>query len=192
MAGSVNHDAIKHLVDRIPLNSKGAEIGVWKGRTSLEIVKRRQPKELHLVDPWSIEPYNGENEHGSYQDYIDRYTKMVGDDFQGYYDQVHKDVVKTFKPYDNVEIHRTTSTQFFLYQQVQSFDWVYIDADHSYRGCLHDLIRGFCVLRDGGLLFGDDYRGPEHKPGVWRAVSEFREFGFEFERFGDSQYCFTV
>lgn len=51
-------------------------------------------------------------------------------------------------------------------------DWVYIDADHSYRSVQQDLHAWWPKLREGGLFAGHDYaefRGF----GVKRAVDEF-------------------
>ncbi len=50
-------------------------------------------------------------------------------------------------------------------------DFLYIDADHSYEGCLADLERWWPYVRQGGVLAGDDYG--DACPGVKRAWDEF-------------------
>ena len=39
-------------------------------------------------------------------------------------------------------------------------DYLYVDADHSYEGCLSDLELWWPHLRVGGLIAGDDYDDP--------------------------------
>ena len=39
----------------------------------------------------------------------------------------------------------------------ESLDFVYLDALHSYRDCMNDLIAWFPKLKAGGLMAGDDY-----------------------------------
>lgn len=50
------------------------------------------------------------------------------------------------------------------------FDLVFIDADHSYAGCRHDILAYTPKVKPGGLLAGHDYQ-PDW-PGVVRAVDE--------------------
>lgn len=49
-------------------------------------------------------------------------------------------------------------------------DVIYVDGSHDYHDCAADLRDYWPLLRDGGVLFGDDY---EAWPGVTRAVDEF-------------------
>ena len=39
------------LLHSLPRNSVGAEIGVWRGEFSADIVRRVRPRRLHLIDP---------------------------------------------------------------------------------------------------------------------------------------------
>ena len=51
-------------------------------------------------------------------------------------------------------------------------DAIYIDASHEYLDCKTDMEAYWELLRDGGIMFGDDYDWP----GVKRAVDEFVAF----------------
>lgn len=51
-------------------------------------------------------------------------------------------------------------------------DFVYIDADHSFRGCLQDIIVWFPKVKIGGIIGGHDYDSSQH-PGVTIAVNDF-------------------
>lgn len=61
-------------------------------------------------------------------------------------------------------------------------DCLYVDADHSYEGCLSDLQHWTPHLRQGALLMGDDYDNPMC-PGVAQAWTEFEAIQqLEFQR----------
>ena len=51
-------------------------------------------------------------------------------------------------------------------------DVLYVDADHTYEGCVADLVTWTPHVRAGGLLLGDDYAHPGY-PGVRRAWEDF-------------------
>ena len=64
---------------------------------------------------------------------------------------------------------------FEKYSDVE-LDWIYVDGDHSYEGCLSDLENSLKAVKPGGLILGDDYGWPNskwNKPGVTKAVNEF-------------------
>lgn len=49
------------LLEMLPENSIGMEIGVHLGDFSQEILEKVKPKELHLVDPWKYEKSDAYN-----------------------------------------------------------------------------------------------------------------------------------
>lgn len=59
------------------------------------------------------------------------------------------------------------------------FDWIYLDATHTYAAARDDLRRWWPKLRVGGLMSGHDYQfqhqtiGPGYTFGVRDAVDEF-------------------
>jgi hypothetical protein len=61
------------------------------------------------------------------------------------------------------------------------FDFIYVDADHSYEGCKRDLILCSEKIKKGGIIAGHDYfvNIAKHKGdfscGVGKAVNEFCE-----------------
>lgn len=40
---------------------------------------------------------------------------------------------------------------------MQSVDFVYVDADHSYVGCVRDIKAWYSKLKPGGIMLGDDF-----------------------------------
>lgn len=187
MSGKGINKTAKSTVKKIPKNSIGIEIGVWRGYTSEKFLEKAS--HLHLVDSWSVIPYQGSKEHGNYENYISKYADMVGstnpEDFQKYYDNIYESVCEKFEG-ENVTIHRMTSSEFFKIFK-QTVDWIYIDGDHSYAGCLQDLENSKNLIKKGGSIFGDDYR--KEKLGVKKAVNEFVEkYNLQINIYAGDQY----
>lgn len=140
-----------------------AEIGVWRGDFSQKILDLG-PKELHLIDPWV------------HQDF--EWVKLAkGQKIIDAYNYVRE----RFSENQNTIIHRKNSTDAFFGEQY--FDWVYIDADHSYDSVLADLNHWYPQVKKGGFLCGDDY-GWSHKltRGPKPAVDEFsKKYGLRLE-----------
>jgi hypothetical protein len=176
---------------RIKRGSYGVEIGVWRGDSSELFLDKMGPEGvLHLVDSWSVTPYEGTDEHGGFEDYLSRYEKLVGsrdpESFQSYYDKIHNSVKERFAG-RGVVIHRMTSEKFFSNPPRTIFNWAYIDASHAYEEVMKDLTSASLLVEAGGVIWGDDY-SPK-KPGVLQAVDDFaNELGLPLENFGGDQY----
>jgi hypothetical protein len=182
MATHTNKDS-HNLMHVIKPNTVGAEIGVWFGNTSTQFLKRRL-KKLYMVDSYSVEPYK-ENSEMTYQEYLAKYQPITGEfaeaGFQKYYDRVYTEINSRFRTHKEVEICRMLSDEWFKKYNDVELDWIYIDGDHSYEGCLRDLENALKIVKPGGLILGDDYGWPALKPGVnkWakagvtKAVNEF-------------------
>ena len=121
---------------------------------------------------------------------------MVGsnkeEDFQKYYDKIYEDVKTRFSKYQEVTIHRMTSTEYFDSIEDRSLDWIYIDGAHDFEGCLKDLKQAWTKVKIGGSLFGDDYRWETTKlgkSGVTRAVDAFcDEYKVHPKAFGEIEF----
>jgi hypothetical protein len=130
-----------------------AEIGVWRGSFAQEILKK-EPSELHLIDPW--------RHRWNY------YGRIYGRTPQKKMNKIHDQVKIRFKDNNKVHIHRQFSAQAVKMFENNYFDWIYLDADHSYHQVRLDL---YLWLPKTRYLCGDDYsRG---WPGVVRAVRRF-------------------
>jgi hypothetical protein len=64
----------------------------------------------------------------------------------------------------------TTSRFFKSFDPPLQLDWVYVDASHTYDGCMADLEGSLTIVKPGGIIFGDDYG---NKAAVKRAVDDF-------------------
>ena len=103
-----------------------------------------------------------------------------------------------------VEICRMTSDEWFEqylaakgHGNDEMLDWIYVDGDHSYEGCLKDLNNAKEIVKPGGLILGDDYGWPNskyQKVGVTKAVNEFRKKHnlTTFMQFGQTQFMLRI
>jgi Methyltransferase domain len=154
-----------HLLKELPVGSVGAEIGVWKGDFSRVLLDHVQPKELHLIDPWRF--FDDPDHAGSF--YGGAVAKGQGD-----MDAIYESVVARFDREINcgvVRVHREMSVDAATAFDDASFDWVYVDGDHTYDAVKSDLELYRPKVKPGGLICGDDY-GSDRWPGVARAVDE--------------------
>ena len=199
MMASPNNRDSQHLMHRIPPGSEGAEIGVWAGSTARQFLNCGISR-LELIDPWSVEPYKKSDEYKSYDDYLEKYSRLLNiekkdEDFQKYYDEIYGQVKSTIGQDPRVTIHRMFSDEWFE-SKPEKVDWIYIDGDHGYQGCLNDLENALKIVKPGGMIMGDDYYWPDAqwgKEGVTRAVDRFlKRYMLLKERRGETQYIIRV
>jgi len=106
----------------------GVEIGVHYGVHALSIMKNVPSiKKLYLVDPYGIEPKDGEpSAHRKLRRFEDRISW-----------------IRKYSSDAACEIP-------------DELDFVYIDGDHSYMGVWSDLVRYYRKVRIGGVIGGHD------------------------------------
>lgn len=141
------------LLSRMKKRGKVAEIGVNRGDFSELILKIAEPEQLHLIDIWNSVMYP---------------------------ESLLKEVSARFrKPIDNgkVQIHRESSAQAVDYFENNYFDWIYLDANHSYDSVSEELIKYAPKIKHDGIITGHDYTQGHWEElcryGVVEAVHEF-------------------
>lgn len=167
MAEKLTTDHIKNcklIEDRYQLlreiHTRGtcAEIGILKGDFSREILDTIQPKKLHLVDVDSQ----------AIQIARVRFKEYISDGF--------------------VSTHEEDSSTWLQSMPDETFDWIYIDGDHSYEGVKKDLEAAHPKLKPDGMISLNDYIyfGPSDltKYGVIEATNEFcLKYNYELVHF---------
>ncbi len=141
------------MVSLMPKVGVVAELGVDEGAFSRTLLDGMSPKVLHLVDIWESDRYN---------------------------DQKFKDVQAKFSDElssGQVQITRGSSLEAYRDFADGTFDFVYIDTDHSYGTTKAELHAWAPKVKDDGVLAGHDYKMGNWKSanryGVIEAVHEF-------------------
>lgn len=138
------------------------ELGILSGE-NFELMISHTPIEAVAVDAWANDGIASHNDPGLSQMVLDQLYK----DFKG---------KMTDKPF--VKIYREYTTDATHHFPEEHFDLIYIDADHTYEGCLADLVAWYPKVKKGGFIVGDDYRHAKApktgvKFGVIKAVNRF-------------------
>lgn len=143
----------------------GAEIGVFRGDFSRQILVQARPAKLYLIDPWQNIDDPGLSKSW--------YGADSPNDMPGLYDAVQKRFEAEIAA-GQVELCRGFSADAMARLDDRSLDFVYIDGDHRYEGVLADLELSFAKVRPGGVIAADDHRlGGWWADGVVRAVNAF-------------------
>jgi hypothetical protein len=152
-------------LEMLPEGGIGAEIGVFRGEYTPDILRVARPRELHLIDGW-WELY-GERypDWGAITDYGKLETR------QAYEETKRRTRGKPVKFHigDDLAILPTFEDHFF--------DWVYLDTSHQYEHTLKEL--EILARKVRGLIVGDDWRNDpdarDANAGCARAVRAFCE-----------------
>jgi len=148
----------------------GAEIGVYAGDFSEEILHIVKPAKLGLIDPWI---------HETSEQYKHAWYGGRAQGGQEEMDALHKVVLTRFRRQiraGQVSVHRGYSSEVCKEFPDGYFDWVYIDGNHFYEFVKSDLELYYTKVKRGGYITGDDYKiGDWWEGGVKAAVDEFVE-----------------
>jgi predicted O-methyltransferase YrrM len=87
-------------------------------------------------------------------------------------DREYEHFIKKMSDKTYVKTYREYSSDAVKHFEDNFFDLIYIDADHTYKGCLQDIIEWYPKVKNGGLLLGDDYKVYQSKTGVDFGVIE--------------------
>lgn len=148
----------EQLLELLPKNSIGAEIGVFKGEFSRIILQIINPQLFYLIDPWEGKIESGDK-NGNNIEYIDGNSYYINNIIKEF---LFLPQIKILKHYSHI---------------INSFpnnylDWIYIDGAHDYNTVKHDLTSSYPKIKQGGYIMGHDYT-TNMFPGLVRAVDEF-------------------
>lgn len=145
------------------------EVGTWKGRTAISMatILKHLGMEGEII---CIDTFLGSIEH-----WLDpMYLKMLNQKngyptlyYQFLANVCHTGNQKIITPFPTTS---DNAAQFFVHKGIH-VDMVYIDAGHSYDDVLRDLNHYWPLIRQGGVLVGDDFS--DDWPGVIQAVVDF-------------------
>lgn len=140
-----------------------AEVGVQAGGFFSHLLTDNV-KKAYGIDCWEKSTTDAQNDQG--------YSKEV---LEGMYTSL----VRNYLPDSRVQMIKEFSVAGSTLFPDEYFDFVYIDADHTYEGCLEDLVAWYPKVKKGGIIAGHDYIdiiGGQGVPfGVIQAVEEFSQ-----------------
>ena len=151
------------LLSYLPKDGVGAEIGVAEGAYSAAILEAAEPRELHLIDPWShLEEGSGLLSSDALLAEVEKakeswvsFETPPPANAQG--DSIFEGVARRFEGDARVKLHRQYSYKAAMGFEPGTFDFVYLDGNHHYEFVLRDLHDWSALLKPGGLLFGHDF-----------------------------------
>ena len=123
--------------------TRGAEVGVFIGKTSAHLLASFPGLHLYMVDAWDGRAYSTSEDPIS---------------LRGDFDSLHQRAMDRTAPY-RVRTTVLRMPSLLAADQVEngSLDFAFIDADHSYAATLADCRAWWPKVRPGGILFGHDY-----------------------------------
>jgi hypothetical protein len=158
----------QNLICLLPKASVGAELGVFKGEFSVEILRHVAPRELHLVDVWWEAFGEFYPDWGRYTDFGRLRTRAA-------YERAVEVATQASPSGTKLIFHVGDDLPYLRSVPDGYFDWVYIDSSHEYAHTAAELAILVTKVRRGGLICGDDWTDDEGHvhAGVARAVKEF-------------------
>jgi hypothetical protein len=150
----------EYVIERLAKQNswtRGAELGVWKGRTFKHLLSNLPDLELIGVDLYEAQPDNtgpeqwlpGEHghpwSHDTYYTEVSNFCRVIG---------------------ERAKIWKMTTNAASENVEDNSLDFVFIDADHSYEGCEGDIRNWSPKVKSGGYIMGHDITWPSVKKAV--------------------------
>lgn len=152
---------LRWLVKRARRSRRIIEVGCWLGRSTKAMAAATRGT-VWAVDHWAGTPDDPEQHDRLYADRV-----AGGDLYAEFCANLSREiaggrVIPVRMPSVEAAAHLLTR------HGPGYFDFIFIDADHSYAGCAGDIEAYRPLVAPGGLIAGHDY----HWPGVRQAVDE--------------------
>lgn len=166
-----DHPIISECIEKIRPQTI-AEVGVWKGRCALNMVRYCRGLDLD-AEVICIDTWLGSQEHWLRRDNPHFYHSLsIKNGFPRIYWTFLRNVVDENAQDYITPMPMPSETASYVLQELNvKLDLVHVDAGHEYEAVSADLRRYWSLLRPGGILIGDDY--VPSWPGVRRAADEF-------------------
>lgn len=137
----------ERLLRYLPNNAKIAEIGVARGKFSVQIRRICTPRFFALVDPWIEQDksvYVNDNNNVNMSEQEQRFRKVVAK-FECSSEKSECRVIRKF----SLDAAKDFEDGFF--------DWIYVDANHALAPCLSDLRAWAPKVKSDGFICGHDF-----------------------------------
>lgn len=145
----------QEMLAELPLSLACAELGVFVGDFSRDILRIMRPRRLYLVDTFAGHATS---------------TDQDGKDARTFYMPMVETMLRTQFRNTVVQVERADSVNWIESVPAGWLDFVYIDTTHSYEQTASELAASRRAVRRGGYIAGRGYS--KQFPGVIRAVNE--------------------
>jgi hypothetical protein len=161
------HGSRSDFLRYLPPGGTGIELGVFRGEFSRDLLRRAQPKRLHLVDVWWTAFGELYPDWGAYTRNGSLSTREAYEEVRGVIDRYGAGV--------EIFVHVGDDVEYLASLADGELDWAYVDSSHQYEHTHRELAALDPKIARGGIIAGHDwYSDPgEYHHGVFRAVTEF-------------------
>lgn len=163
--GYAKHNFIRFLDEFKDKEVTFLQLGAYTGDASVWLVQNILTNDKASL--WDVDTWTGSDEaiHHTFDwsDVLETYLEKT-DEFN-----------------NQLEAFRMTTDEFFRFN-TQTFDFIYVDADHTAQAAYTDGVNSWKVLKPGGILAFDDYTWgdgmPDQslapKPGINKFLDEYK------------------
>jgi len=137
-----HRDDIPAFLNEEGLTGYGAEIGVFRGEYSEVLLKNWGGQKLYLIDVWK---------------HLEGTVDISNHSDEGHEENLKETVVRIAPYKDRAEIIRGFSKDASIKFQDEYFDFVYLDAGHTYKDVVSDIKHWYPKIKINGYLMGHDY-----------------------------------
>lgn len=170
--------ALANLANSLNLTGMAAELGVWRGEFAEQNLRAWRGDMYVMIDLWApSDCVNGNRSHCVYGGNVsDGGVAERSFDMHITNLRMQRNGPKFRGRYRMIQNATTEAAQLF---PDESFDWIYLDATHTYAEAKRDLAAWYPKVKLGGLVSGHDYQfqaqaiGDGYIFGVKDAVDEF-------------------
>lgn len=131
------------LWNKMNLKGRGAEIGVQQGLFSKHILDYWQGEKLYLIDAW--------------RHFDSGYIDIANGEHNIQLNNMAKTFMEVYAHQSRVVIIRELSVEAAKIFADGFFDWIFLDANHSYDAVKEDLVAWHPKIKKGGIFSGHDY-----------------------------------
>ena len=133
-----------NLIDLLNSNkiNKILEIGSFEGAVACYLADNYENKTIYCIDHWKGNPEHQSYMEGVYERYLSNTQKAFSESSCN---------LITIRNYSHIALTNMYSD---LYE---SFDLIYVDANHTPKDVLQDAVLSFNLLKPGGIMVFDDY-----------------------------------
>lgn len=152
---------LKGLARDLPIKGSYLEVGSWLGLSAITFAKQLKSSGNNKASIYCVDTWEGSSEHQNVSEI------RQGVLFEKFLDNVRRlecdDIIMPLKG-KSVDIARIWNRE--------KLDMVFVDGDHSYEGCLSDILSWLPHIKENGRMIGHDINWPGVKEAVLKVSKQ--------------------